>query len=68
MPLTELEALAYHTDMKVRTALLDLLEAKRIIKQRMATEEQSVLEEERNKSMIAEIDSQIQQYKMSGLF
>lgn len=68
MPLSELEARAFQTDMQVRTILLRLLEHKKEIATELAKEDISVLKEEQLKSILAEIQSQIQQYRFSGKF
>ncbi len=68
MPLSELEARAHQTDLRVRAVLLELLEHKREARRQLQDANLSVLAEERLNSYIAEIDSQIQQYRFSGTF
>ena len=68
MPLSELEARAHQTDMKVRQVLLELLGHKTEARRQLQDADLSVLVEERLNSYIAEIDSQIQQYRFSGTF
>ena len=68
MPLSELEAMAYHTDLRVRAILLELLDHKKEALRQLQDENLSVLVEERLNSYIVEIDSQIQQYRFSGTF
>lgn len=68
MPLSELEAQAHRTDMRVRAVLLELLGHKKEAQRELTRDGLPVLEEERLNSYVAEIDSQIAQYKMSGFF
>ena len=68
MPLSELEAKALQTDMRVRAVLLELLDHKKEARRQLRDANLSVLAEERLNSYIAEIDTQIQQYRFSGTF
>jgi hypothetical protein len=68
MPLSELEAHAYKTDLQVREVLLRMLKHKAEVQQALQEEDISVLKEEQLKSALAEITSQVDQYKFSGSF
>ncbi len=68
MPLSELEAHAHRTDLQIRAVLLDLLRHKKEAQRQLQDENLSVLAEQRLESYIAEVDSQIQQYRFSGTF
>ncbi len=54
--------------MRAREVLLRLLKHKEEIAKALQKEDIPVLEEERLMSMNAEINSQIQQYRFSGIF
>lgn len=68
MPLSELEARAFETDMQAREVLKRLLSLKEEIKQQLEAGVDSVLAEERLHSYLDEITSQINQYRFSGTF
>ncbi len=68
MPLTELEARAYQSDMQVRVVILSLLEHKAEIARELSKDDISVLKEEQLKSALSDVESQINQYKHSGTF
>ena len=66
-PLSELEAKAYETDMATRTVMLRLLEHKKEIQAELKDATISPLQEETLKSLLGEIDSQINQYRFQSL-
>lgn len=68
MPMSELEARAFETDMQAREVLLRMLGHKREIEEALKNPSLSVLDERRLKSVRDEIVSQINQYRFSGTF